>query len=364
MTQSVLIVEDERLVALALEEEIKRLGYKVLGPVSSADDALRCCETAAPELALMDIRIHGSIDGIECAQALRRRFELPIIYLTAIADAVTIERAKLTEPVGYLIKPIRSEELKAAVEIALFKRQMERALEQQQAEFLAMLTHDIRNPLQAIAGFAELLAHELDAGEVIRARELLNRVRESISHTAMLIADQLSLLSSDVKRSEPTRVLLSINETLNRIKERYDGEATRRNIDVTTSLTEDLPAIETKPLTLERILANLVFNALKFTPPGGRVTLSSEARGNEILISVTDTGLGIPEEDLTKIFDKGWRGVTRSEEEGSGLGLYVVKTLALALGGRVEVQSTAGSGSCFTLFLKLSGIAGADKIMN
>jgi signal transduction histidine kinase len=344
MTPSVLIVEDERIVAMALEDEIKRLGYKVLGPASSTIEALQCCEVAAPDLGLMDIRIHGSTDGIECAQALRNRFDVPIIYLTAIADAVTIERAKLTEPAGYLVKPIRSEELKAAVEIALFKSQMGRILEQQRAEFIAMLIHDIRNPLQAIAGFAEILTHDLIASDLTRAQELSKRMHESITHTIKLIADQLSLLSPDIKHGEETAVRLSINEIISRIQERYVGEAMSRNIDLVANLAEDLPTIETDPLKLQRIFANLLFNALKFTPPGGRVTVSSDMRGNEILVSVTDT-------------DKGWRGDALAEEEGSGMGLYVVKTLALTLGGRVEVNSKVGSGSCFSLFLPLTGAA-------
>jgi len=351
MNPSVLIVEDERIVAMELEAQIKSLGYNVLGPASSTLDALSCCDATPPDLALMDIRIPGSQDGIECAKSLRDRFDVPVIYLTAIADTLTIERAKLTEPAGYLIKPVRSDELKAAVEIALFKSQMERGLAQQRSQFVAMLSHDIRNPLQSIAGFAELLAQDLDAAELTHAKEILNRMRESLGHTVKLVADHLTLLGFDPKHGDSTKTYLSLNELLCRLKDRYAGEAMRRNIALHTELAENLPLIESDQLMLERVLANLVFNALKFTPSGGRVILSTTAGADLVQVTVADTGLGIAAEDLPKVFEQGWRGASSEAEAGSGLGLFIVKFLTAALRGRVEVESTEGSGSRFSVFL-------------
>ncbi|HWH79923.1 MAG TPA: ATP-binding protein [Candidatus Binatus sp.] len=351
MSESVLIVEDERIVAMELEAQMKSLGYRVLGPAPSMTDALRCCETTVPDLALMDIRIQGDRDGVECADALLHRFDVPVIYLTAIADANTIERAKYTQPAGYLIKPVRSDELKAAVEIALFKRHMERMLERQRSEFVALLTHDIRNPLQSISGFAELIEHDLTSDDLASAKELVGRMRESLGHTVELVGEYLKLLNSNGERAVLAKVRLSVNDTLLRLKERYGAAAFRRDVHLETRLTDELPFVEADPLMLERVLTNLLFNALKFTPPAGCVTLSSTARGGEVVISVADTGPGICNENLAKIFEKGWRGVPPSDENGSGLGLFVVKTLVGSLGGRIEVESTVGRGSCFSLFL-------------
>src|SRR4029077_594697 len=152
MGRNVLIVEDESIVAMELQEQVKGLDCGVIGPVSTAAAALRLCETNAPDLVLMDIRIQGAQDGVEAAQMLRRRFGVPVIYLTALADGITMERAKLTNPAGYLLKPVRPDELKAAVEIALYKSETDRVLEHQRAEFVAMLAHDIRSPLQTVSG--------------------------------------------------------------------------------------------------------------------------------------------------------------------------------------------------------------------
>ena len=351
MDRNVLIVEDESIVAMELKEQIKGLGCEVMGPVSTAAAALRLCEANVPDLVLMDIRIQGPQDGVDAAQALRRCFDVPVVYLTALADGITMERAKLTNPAGYLLKPVRDHELKAAVEIALHKRKIERILEEQRAEFVSMLTHDIRSPLQTVLGCAELLADDLKEAGLIDAGELLSRMRESLTHTADMIANLLTLFNFEGGRVELTMARLPVNETIRRVQSRYEGEASRRHLSLESSLASDLPLVQVDQLLLERIITNLLINALKFTPPGGVVTLSSETLGSHVVASVANTGPGIPPDDTPRLFDRGWRRAADSDKEGSGLGLYIVKTLVEMLGGRVEVESEVNSGTCFRVFL-------------
>ena len=354
MDRNVLIVEDESIVAMELEEQIKGLGCGVMGPVSTAGAALHLCEANMPNLVLMDIRIQGTQDGVEAAETLRHRFDVPVIYLTALADGITMERAKLTRPAGYLLKPVRDDELKAAVEIALYKSKIGRVLEQQRAEFVSMLTHDIRSPLQTVSGCAELLADELKDAGLTDAGELLRRMRESLSHTTDMITNLLSLFNFECGHAELTMARLSVNDTFQRVRDRYDREASRRDLILESRLAGDLPFIMADQLILERIMANLLVNALKFTPHGGRVTLSSEACGSYVVASVANTGPGIPADDIPRLFDRGWRRAADSDKEGNGLGLYIVKTLVEMLGGRVEVESTMGGGTCFRLFLPIA----------
>jgi signal transduction histidine kinase len=351
MNRNVLVVEDESIVALELEEQLKRLGCRVIGPASNAALALRLCEAHAPDLALMDIRIQGQQDGIETAHALRTRFDVPVIYLTAHADEITMERAKVTNPAGYLLKPVRDDELKASVELTLYKRKIERVLEQQRAEFLTMLSHDIRSPLQAVSGFADLLAKELGETGRTDATEILSRMRESLSYTLKLVSEYLTVLTFDSERKDVSKARLSVNEIIRRVKERYDPEASNHNLRLETNLADDLPAVEADQSLLERSFDNLLVNALKFTPPGGRVVLSSEARANDVVVSVANTGPGIPGDELPKIWDIGWRRSVDAEKDGNGLGLHIVRTLVNALGGRVAVESTVGTGTCFSVFL-------------
>src|SRR5713226_985493 len=121
MSARILIVEDERITAEDLRDILTDLGYTVTASVSNGVDAIARAEETEPDLALMDIRIKGSMDGTETARILRERFNIPVIYLTAHADAATVARAKEAEPLGYITKPFQETELHASIEIALHK---------------------------------------------------------------------------------------------------------------------------------------------------------------------------------------------------------------------------------------------------
>ncbi len=137
--RTVLVVEDERIVARDLQLSLNDLGYRVPVTVASADEAIRAASDTCPDLVLMDMRIKGDVDGIETAHLLRTRFGVPVVYLTAYADDHTLARAKRTEPYGYLLKPIKLEELKSAVEIALYKHATDRRLRDRERWFSTTL---------------------------------------------------------------------------------------------------------------------------------------------------------------------------------------------------------------------------------
>jgi len=134
VAQRILVVEDQRLIAADLEITLKKLGYVVVGNVSSGEDAISKADQLRPELVLMDVRLHGEMDGIQAAEMIRDRFNVPVVYLTAYADEDTILRAKKTTPFGYLVKPFNERELRATIEIALYTHQMERTLTDERAK--------------------------------------------------------------------------------------------------------------------------------------------------------------------------------------------------------------------------------------
>jgi diguanylate cyclase len=128
---AILLVEDERIVAKELQLTLNEMGYDVFAIADSAEEAVACASKKCPDLVLMDIRIKGRMDGIETAAILKEKFNCTLIYLTAYADEATIERAKKTEPYGYLLKPVKSAELRSMIEIALYKQQLDRARERE-----------------------------------------------------------------------------------------------------------------------------------------------------------------------------------------------------------------------------------------
>jgi CheY-like chemotaxis protein len=115
----ILVVEDETIVGLDLKDRLVEMGYEVAGLVESGEAAVERVAADRPELVLMDIRLKGEIDGIAAAETIRRRWQVPVIYLTAFSEDQTLQRAKLTEPVGYIIKPFEDREIQSAIEMGL-----------------------------------------------------------------------------------------------------------------------------------------------------------------------------------------------------------------------------------------------------
>ncbi|HVV84904.1 MAG TPA: response regulator [Kofleriaceae bacterium] len=186
---SILIVEDERVVAQDLAESLRRLGYDVCGSVASSDEALAQAEARQPDLVLMDVRIRGQRDGIETARILRRRHDTPVVYLTAFADEATVNRARDTEPYGYLIKPFRVPELRSAIEIALYKHDLDNRLRARE-RWISTILRSIADAVVAIdpGGVVTVIN---DAAEVL--------VGDAVGHR---LADVLTLFD------EPTGALV------------------------------------------------------------------------------------------------------------------------------------------------------------
>lgn len=131
----IMIVEDELIVAQNLEIQLAKLGYVIVGIAASGEEAILLAEKTQPELILMDIKIAGSIDGVETAERILNRMDIPIIYLTAFADTKTLQRAKITHPFGYILKPFELRNLHSTIEIAFYKHNMEKKLKDSEIRF-------------------------------------------------------------------------------------------------------------------------------------------------------------------------------------------------------------------------------------
>jgi PAS domain S-box-containing protein len=135
----ILVVEDEIITADDIRESLQDMGYTVLAVVSSGEEAIIKVEEDNPDLVLMDIMLSGEMDGIETAKQILLRFNIPVVYLTAYSDKIILERAKITEPFGYILKPFNERELHINIEIAFYKHKMERELRESEQWLAAIL---------------------------------------------------------------------------------------------------------------------------------------------------------------------------------------------------------------------------------
>ncbi len=141
---SIMLVEDEIIVAADVKNRLENMGYVVLGIFDTGEEAIQKAGELKPDMVLMDIVLKGEMDGIDAAQKIRELFDIPLIYLTAYSDKKTLERAKVTEPFGYVLKPFEDREIQSAIEMALYKHQMEKKLKESEEKYRKLVEKFLR----------------------------------------------------------------------------------------------------------------------------------------------------------------------------------------------------------------------------
>ncbi|WP_374711943.1 two-component system histidine kinase PnpS [Symbiobacterium terraclitae] len=231
-----------------------------------------------------------------------------------------------------------------------------RQLEQMRTEFVANVTHELRTPLTSIQGFAEtLLEGALDDPDT--ARHFVEIMHRESSHLAELIDELLDLARVESGKFRMKRRPTPPAELIAATVARLAPKAEKKGIQLTAEVPGDLPPVDGDPDRLIQVLSNLVDNAVKYTPAGGRVTLRAAGAEGRVRIAVQDTGPGIPQPDLGRIFERFYRvdkARTRTTG-GTGLGLAIAKHIVEAHGGAIEVESEVGRGSTFTVILPVAG---------
>jgi len=221
------------------------------------------------------------------------------------------------------------------------------------SDFLAKMSHELRTPLNSILGFSDLLInsqgvqekHSRWAGNIRSSGEQLLTLINEILDLAKIEAGKMDVSITEFRLDDVSEGLITMARPL----------AERKNIDLRSIISPEIPPLRQDKVKLQQILANLLSNAVKFTPEGGKVTLKGELEGKNIRLTVVDTGVGIAPEEQELVFEKfrqAGNTLTR-EHDGTGLGLSIVRELARLLGGEVSLESELGKGSTFTVILPI-----------
>ncbi|WP_109796307.1 hybrid sensor histidine kinase/response regulator [Minwuia thermotolerans] len=367
----VVMVDDDYEDFVVVKRMLRSAGTYNLFHIDNAEDAQRMLGSGEFDVALVDQNISGG-SGAALIEALSRPYPiLPVILLAEAGDEQSEALALAAGAADYLEKPDLSARLIARSlryahaqfsterrlresehKMRLAKEQAERA-NAAKSQFLAHMSHELRTPLNAIIGFSELMLHGV-MGPIgnARYRGYVADIGQSGQHLLNLINDILDLSKIEAGRMnfqpEPVAVNDLIDQTARLMRQRFeeariDLQVDRGNV---SALIVDVRAVR-------QMILNLLSNALKFTPAGGRVTLAFEAEGPQPGFSVTDTGIGIPEDKMDTVLEP--FGQVEEElylnEEGTGLGLPIVKALVEAHGGRLEIESALGSGTRAAIIL-------------
>ncbi len=260
----------------------------------------------------------------------------------ATQAAIAMENARL-----FAAEEQRAKALAAALE-------QQRELDRLKDEFIQNVSHELRTPLAIARGYAELL-YEGDLGPLnSEQKHPMGIIVRRLQMLTKLIGDINATLEIESRREH--REMVDFAQIAKTIVDDFQPSMHKANLTLEYNIAPNLPAIRGDPVHLRRVLDNLLGNALKFTPAGGKVTLTLYREGDFLRLEVTDTGIGIPEDQLERVFIRFYQvdGSASRRYGGAGLGLSLVKEIVESLGGSVSVTSTIGEGSTFTVKLPIA----------
>lgn len=222
--------------------------------------------------------------------------------------------------------------------------------ERMKMDLVSSLAHDIKNPLGIVLGYAEMLIEMLEEKKGEKEHlDLLERIQASGQRIVNLVTGFLDASKAEAGKLEIAHRPVSFNSLLKDVVRQQEAELQRKQLSVDLKLDEQLPEIMGDAAQLDRVFWNLIGNAIKFTPTGGKISVSCKREDSHISVAVQDTGVGIPQDELPLLFTQFKRLRGAAKIEGTGLGLFIVKTIVEAHKGSVRVESVDGQGSTFTV---------------
>jgi signal transduction histidine kinase len=225
------------------------------------------------------------------------------------------------------------------------------AADRLKSEFVANVSYQLRTPLNTIMGFAEILTNQYFGTLNERQAEYARTIMDASRKLLLLINDVLDLATIEAGRMALERKPVGVAGLLNAVKTMAAEWARQQSLELLIDCPSDIGTFDADEQRMKQALFNLVSNAIKYTPPGGRVTLQARQKESWLALSVIDTGIGIPETDRERVFGKFERANAQARQSGAGLGLSLVKSFIELHGGRIEIESAPGKGTRITCFL-------------
>ncbi|NPV55556.1 MAG: GAF domain-containing protein [Anaerolineae bacterium] len=302
---------------------------------------------------LMANRAAFSIFNLNDEDHTGRKFEeifnIPdLIQLVDLNNAAMASRAEITTENGSTynahVAPIEHVGLAVTLnDITYLKK-----LDQIKSEFVSTVSHDLRSPLTAILGYVELIER---AGEVTPLQhDFIERVQNSVRNITKLVDDLLNLGRIE-SGFDSRKEAVSLDQLVRYAAEELLPAANEKRQEVTIDIPAPISSFFANPVQIRQMVHNLMDNAIKYSPEGNKIDLRAVVEYNQVIIQISDQGIGIPPADLPFLFDKFYRGGNSLEVSGTGLGLAIVKSIVEGHGGRIWVESLLGKGSTFTVVL-------------
>ncbi len=362
-----MIVEDNTMVAEDCRECLESLGYSITSILASGEESIVRAEIEQPDAVLLDIHLRDEMDGIEAAEQIYSRFQIPVMFLSAYSDPNLLDRAKRVGSFGYLIKPFKENELCAMLEMTLYKanagknrRQMEiRLLQAQKMEAISTLSggiaHQFNNALYTVSGNIDLLKMDFPDNE--RIADYTGEIMDSVQRMMQLTAQLLAYAKGGKYKVETIRFCDFIRKTVPLLQHVIDS-----GIHLHMDLPHDIFRIQADLNQMQMVLSNVLINASEAMEGKGRIriacrntTITKEFSreihglkpGNYVCLSVTDDGSGMNEETRARIFEPFFT----TKFQGRGLGMAAVYGIIENHHGGIVIASEPGRGTTVRIYL-------------
>jgi signal transduction histidine kinase len=378
-TASILIVDDDDIIRAIMRAELEADGFDVVEAVDGVD-ACNQCWSRLPDLVIADV-IMPRMDGFTLCRELRANpvsQYVPILQATGLDDIASIEKAYEAGATDFIGKPLKWAILKHRVRYVLRSARAFDALRRNQetlvaakdaaeaanrakSEFLANMSHELRTPLNAIIGFSSIMQQGLFGDLNAKYAEYAGMVCDSGTHLLAIINDILDLAKAESNKLELREEDIDIARVIALSSTIVREMAEKAGVNYDVTMVDVLPRVRADSAKLRQILINLLGNAVKFTPSGGKVSLSAEATPDGGLVfRIADTGIGIPADKMDVAMAPFGQVDSRlaRKYEGTGLGLPLTKRLVEMHGGTFDLTSEPGRGTVATVRLpKIPGPA-------
>jgi len=358
----VLIIDDEEVVLDSCTQILEGEPYHAATAMDGTF-GLELVREFHPDVVFVDLKMPG-ISGFD---VLEKIFEFdPTIVTVVITGYATVDSAVEAIKKGaydFLPKPFTPDEFRVITQRGLERRRLvlettalRHEREMLREHFAAIVSHELKAPLGAVQQNLFALEHELTDQLEESQVERLDRMKASIDNLLKLIHTWLRVISTDMQALQENFQPTAITDVITKAVESIEPHATRKDIDISTSFEEGLSLILGDDVTLGEAIINIVNNAIKYSRMGSKIRIKTVTEEEEIIITVTDRGVGIAEEDLPFIFGDFYVAKSAPESErGSGLGLAITRRIIEAHGGSISVESALEKGSMFMIRLPIKG---------
>ncbi len=355
----VIVIDDDEIMRLSCEQILERCGYQV-ETFANGHDGIQRVKEASPPILVVDIKM-PELNGFEVIDIVRKLdADVVIVVITGYATIETAVEAMKAGAYDFLPKPFTPSELRLIIDrgyerwrLTKEAQRLRREKAEVEHKFVTLVSHQLKGPLVAVKQYLDVLMFSMKDNLPEKAMEWIARSQVRLGEMLSIIQDWLALARIDRGTLCDRNSSTDLAKVVTDIVREQQQLPLFSSVSFSVTLERGLPQVRGDVVSISMLVGNLVANAIKYNKPGGSVAIRASSLGSTIILQVSDTGIGIPDDCIPKLFQEFYRVKVSETKDipGTGLGLVICKRVVAELGGSINVESKAGQGTTFNVEL-------------